>query len=165
MDPAGLDQLAAEDREERQGALARWQAAGSGAVAALVAGLEHPHWRVRAAAAGLLDHVADERCAEPLTRALRDPVAAVRRNAVHAIGCQRCKPAPLALDTVAELIDRAIRDPSIRVRRAAAHQLGCQRPDGRAAEALRGILAGSRDAKLLGIARWALGVQERAPLG
>ena len=56
----------------------------------------------------LLDHLADERCVEPLRQALNDPSPHVRRNAVHSLGCQRCKLAPLPMDVVGLLIERSI---------------------------------------------------------
>ena len=44
----------------------------------------------------LLDHHADERCLPGLVRLLDDPVAAVPgAYALHSLGCQPCKPAPL----------------------------------------------------------------------
>src|SRR5438874_1153451 len=89
-------------------------------IGALSDGLSHSHWKVRAWCAELMDHFGDDRCVEPLSRALRDPVARVRSAAVHAISCQRCKGLPLKTDVVAHLVDRALNDPSIRVRRKAA---------------------------------------------
>src|SRR5207244_4049857 len=109
--------------------------------------------------AGLMDHLGDDRCIEPLQRALNDPIAAVRRLAVHAIGCQACKRTPLQADIVSLLIDRARSDTSLRVRRAAVHMLGLQPYDARAAQALAAILAQEMDAGLLSRARFALGLQ------
>ena len=39
--------------------------------------------------------------------ALNDPVPYVRDMALHALGCQRCKPEPLAVDTLDIIILRA----------------------------------------------------------
>jgi HEAT repeat protein len=130
--------------------------AGRDALEALVAGLAHPHPDVRKWSAALLDHHADGRCLPGLVALLADPVAAVRRHALHSLGCQPCKPAPLPLDVVPLLLERARSDRSVRVRRAAVHQLGCQPPDGRAAEALRQLAGADADAKLRRIARWGL---------
>lgn len=131
-------------------------AAGSGAVEDALAGLKHPNWRVRRWCAAFMDHYGDERCADALLQALRDRSAAVRRNAVHALGCQPCKQAPLGCDIVGPIADRALHDSSVQVRRVAAHMLGLQGYTEVAAVALRRILASSSDAKLLSNARWAL---------
>ncbi len=112
--------------------------------------------QVRAAAAGLLDHWADQSCVGPLTRALSDPSARVRRNAVHSLGCQACKIAPLDVDTVGLLVQRALQDSSIRVRRVSVHQIGLQPYDARAVSALKEILARESDAGLLSRAEFAL---------
>ena len=130
--------------------------AGEQALDALVAGLAHRNSRVRQWCAALLDHHADERCVPGLLRLLEDPVAAVRRHALHSIGCQPCKPSPLAIDAVPLLLDLATRDPSVRVRRAAAHLLGCQPPDARAAAGLRLVAGQDPDDKVRRNAHWAL---------
>lgn len=135
--------------------------AGPSAMVAILRGLEQPDWRVRRWCAALLDHHGNDRALEGLSRALNDPVAAVRRLALHAIGCQACKATPLQFDLIGPLHQRALRDPSIRVRRAAAHMLGNQPPDPRATEALGATLSEERDAKLQGIGRWALARQRR----
>jgi len=129
---------------------------GAAALDALVEGLSHSDWRVRKQCAGLMDHLGDDRCVEPLRRTLNDPIAGVRRLAIHALGCQPCKAAPLAADIVSLLIERALSDPSIRVRRVAVHMLGLQPYDGRAVEALETTLAQETDPGLLSRARYAL---------
>jgi HEAT repeat protein len=129
---------------------------GASALDALVQGLSHPDWRVRKNCAGLMDHLGDDRCVEPLRRALNDPIEGVRRLAIHALGCQPCKAAPLAADIVGLLIERALSDPSIRVRRVAAHMLGLQAHDARAVEALETILGQETDPGLLSRAEFAL---------
>jgi HEAT repeat protein len=130
--------------------------AGARALDALVAGLAHPHPKVRQWCAALLDHHADERCVPGLLRLLRDPVAGVRRHALHCIGCQPCKPSPLPIDAVPLLLELTTSDPSVRVRRAAAHMLGLQPPDARAAAGLRLVAGRDPDAKVRSNARWAL---------
>jgi HEAT repeat protein len=119
-------------------------------------GLDDADPRVRAVAAGLLDHWADQSCVGPLTKALSDPSARVRRNAVHALGCQACKLAPLDVDSVGLLIEKALGDSSIRVRRVSVHQIGLQPHDPRAIEALEKILARESDAGLRSRAEFAL---------
>jgi hypothetical protein len=137
--------------------------AGSAARDAVVRGLTHPHPRVRQWCAALLDHHADEESVPELLRLLDDPVAAVRRHALHSLGCQPCKPAPLRIDVVPLLCARARLDASVRVRRAATHLLGCQPPDVRAVAVLRALAAGDADPKVRRIAHWALAQQtERA---
>jgi HEAT repeat protein len=129
---------------------------GVSALDALVEGLSHPNWRVRKNCAGLMDHLGDDHCIEPLRRVLNDPIVGVRRLAVHALGCQPCKPAPLPADIIGLLLERALSDPSIRVRRVAVHMLGLQPYDARAVEALQAILDQETDPKLLSRARYAL---------
>lgn len=117
--------------------------------------------KVRAHAVSLLDHLADDRCVDPLRQALSDPSPLVRRHAVHSIGCQQCKLKPLEVDIVGLLVERALTDKSIRVRRVAVHQLGLQPKDARAASALQAILNQDDDPKLRSRAEFALQNQSR----
>jgi len=133
---------------------------GARAVATLVAGAAHRSPKVRAACIALMDHLADERCCKSLEHALHDASPLVRRHAVHAVGCQRCKVRPLPIDVVGVLIERVLCDSSQRVRRVAAHQLGLQPHDARAIKALTGVIAESRDAGLVSRARHALSLQQ-----
>ena len=133
---------------------------GSRAIATLVAGAAHSRPRVRAACVALMDHLADERCCKSLEHALHDASPLVRRHAVHAVGCQRCKVQPLSIDVVAALIERALNDSSPRVRRVAVHQLGLQRRDARAIQVLKIVIAESQDAGLVSRATHALGLQQ-----
>lgn len=130
--------------------------AGEAAIDDILDGLSHSNWRIRRWCAAFMDHYADDRCVEALIRALDDPIADVRRYAVHSIGCQPCKTAPLKVDVVGLLIARIMNDSSLRVRRVAAHMLGCQAPDKRAVKALKAILQQETDNKLLSNAKWAL---------
>jgi HEAT repeat protein len=155
--PAAVEQLATV--EGWRAAYPQLDEAGPAAREAVVRGLVHPHPRVRQWCAALLDHHADERCVPALLRLLDDPVAGVRRHALHSLGCQPCKPAPLRIDVVPLLLRRATQDTSVRVRRAAAHLLGCQPPDGRAAAGLRALAAGDPDPKVRRNAQWALAQQ------
>lgn len=129
---------------------------GAAVLDALVEGLSHTNWRVRKGCAGLMDHLGDERCVEPLRRALQDPIVGVRRLAIHALGCRPCKTDPLRADIVGLLIERALSDPSIRVRRVAVHMLGLQPRESRAMDALQAIVEGESDPRLLSRARYAL---------
>ncbi len=156
-----VESLSADDFATRHAAADRLFGQGRAALDAILGGMAHPNPKVRSHCVGLLDHLADARCVEPLRVALRDPVADVCRHAVHSISCQRCKPAPLKMDVTGHLIERALTDPSVRVRQVAAHALGHQAPDPRAVAALRTILRGHSNAKLLSRARYSLDQHER----
>jgi HEAT repeat protein len=122
----------------------------------VVNGFDHENADVRKWCVALMDHHATTACVDPLIDTLEDPKTAVRRHAVHSIGCQSCKDDPLDIDIIGLLIERADRDASIRVRRAAAHMLGNQSPDQRAEQFLTDLLKNAGDEKLRRNARWAL---------
>jgi HEAT repeat protein len=82
----------------------------------LVAGLRHPNPRVRYDCLELLDHLADDSCLMPMIAATADPVPRVRRVAVHALGCRRCKPEMLCDDLMTVFEPIALADPAWRVR-------------------------------------------------
>jgi HEAT repeat protein len=69
--------------------------------------------------------------------ATRDPVPRVRRMAVHAVGCLRCKPAPVCHDLNSTFLPIAENDPVWRVRREAVISVA-QQP---ASELSRTVLA------------------------
>jgi HEAT repeat protein len=157
----GLREEQADELVSRLQTVAGWRvafprldAAGPAVAGALMRGLAHPHPRVRQWCAALLDHHADSRCVPGLVGLLDDPVAAVRRHAVHSLGCQPCKAAPLAVDVVDLLLERIRRDPSVRVRRVAVHLLGCQPADPRALAALTSLATGDPDPRIRRVARW-----------
>jgi HEAT repeat protein len=91
----------------------------------LLEGLKHTEPPVRYNCAVALDHVADERCTKPLRELLNDPVARVRRAALHSLSCDACKVSPLphSNDLTEILTEMALTDPSIRVRREAVNSL------------------------------------------
>ena len=121
-------------------------ARGRAAIGALLGGLGHSDAKVRAACALLLDHVADDRCIEPLLQAMRhDTNGAVRRCAMHALVCDGCKECPLNTDVVGALIESAQEDRSRAVRRRAVFYLSQQRPDARTGPALAALLVGEAD--------------------
>jgi hypothetical protein len=124
----------------------------------LLLGLENSKPKVRADCAGALDHFADERCAEPLTRLLSDPVPKVRRMALHSLSCDACKPVPLEVtgDLVARLIEMTLHDSSIRVRRAALGNLGASCADPRALQVLDEIVSSESDVEMVRCAKWIL---------
>lgn len=151
-----VQRLGSPQWEVRHEAASRLRALGDAALDAMIAGMSHPNWRVRHGCADLMDHLADQRCTEPLLRLLNDPFASVRRLALHALGCQRCKACPLNADVVAHLIEQIQRDRSMRVRCVAVHMLGCQPADDRARQLLETLLETETDPKLLSRARWSL---------
>lgn len=135
-------------------ALARAEQRGMNVV---IAGLRHVDPRVRRGCAGFMDHQGTDLCVPMLREVARhDPVPAVRREAVHALGCERCKPSPLHTDGTAFLIERALEDASLKVRREAVSGLSMLQPDERAASALHTILAQDTDRDLLRLAHRAL---------
>ena len=119
-----VETLGSESWPTRRDAYSSLRKSGTDATDALLEGLKHPNAQIRKSCAALLDHVADERCAIPLAKALKDPIMDVRRHALHALVCDRCKTVPLDIDTVGLVTECALTDPSIRVRRKATTQLG-----------------------------------------
>ena len=103
-DSSDVELLGAQDLAVRARAFDSLTAAGPASVDALIAGARHANWRVRRGCADLMDHLADDRCAEALVRLLHDPVAAVRLIAIHALGCQ--PPDPRAAVFLQRLLER-----------------------------------------------------------
>jgi HEAT repeat protein len=96
--------------------------------ASVVGGLSDRNPRVRWWCIQVLDHIPDVRAVYAVVSALHDPVARVRRNAAHALGCVACKPDwDRAVPTAAlqRLRDLAAHDPSEKVRQEAAAALVC----------------------------------------
>jgi HEAT repeat protein len=97
-----------------------------------------------------MDHIADERCVEPLKGLLEDNVPRVRAAALHSLSCEACKVTPLPVpgDLIEILIVKANTDPSIRVRRAAVGSLveACSNP--RVAKALTELETRETDADI-----------------
>ena len=93
--------------------------------AALISGLDHPNAKVRWWCLQLMDHLANESYLEPILTKLSDPVAKVRRHAIHALSCGVCKPnrQPLAVRIEAALLQGLETDPDHRVREEAREGL------------------------------------------
>ena len=130
---------------------------GKAGVDAAIAGLSDPDPRVRYGAADFMDHHADEDCAEKLREmALHDPVPYVRDVALHALGCQRCKPEPLAVDTLDITILRAKTEESWKKRRGAVWTLAQRNMDPGVKETLQYVAENDPDPRVVEAARWGL---------
>lgn len=159
MDKSTFDwiaELGAKDHAKRSAARTALQKLGPNVAPALVAGLEHENWRVRSNSAELLDHFADPQSAAPLAAALQDPIADVRRHALHSLICDRCKTAPLDVDSVGLVVERAFDDPSVRVRRRAVTTLAVMPTQDPRIETALEELCQDSDALLRKKAHWAL---------
>jgi HEAT repeat protein len=129
-------------------ALARPGFAEAG-LAAAIAGLSDPNPRVRQGAAAFMDHHADDTCVPKLTdMALRDPVPYVRSTALHALGCQRCKPEPLDVDLLPILAHVATTDERWKARRGAVWSLAQLVPDPRVREVLQYVVEHDPDSRV-----------------
>jgi hypothetical protein len=81
------------DTPEKHATIVALREAVEDAKPALLAGLDHPAWRVRHGCLVVLDHTdVDEETLARTVRALSDPHRKVRRAAMHLLGCARCKP-------------------------------------------------------------------------
>ena len=101
---------------------------GDDAFAAMVSGVSDRNARVRWWCIQVLDHIPDVRAIEAIASALDDPVARVRRNAAHALGCVACKPdwnGAVSVASFERLTQVAANDPNEKVRREAAATLIC----------------------------------------
>jgi HEAT repeat protein len=136
-----IERLGGRDWRDVGAAVETLRRAGAVGREAAVRGLlHHPDARVRRGCADFMDHHGDDDCVPALVHAAQyDPIAYVRRVAVHSLGCQRCKVAPLATDFVNFLIERIAAEPNVRARREAVYALGQQCPDDRTRAALHGL--------------------------
>jgi hypothetical protein len=160
---AQAERLGDEDWSIILDARAMLRRAGDAGIAAVIWGLSHTEARVRRGCAGFLDHHATDACVGPLRRlALHDQAPTVRRTAVHAVTCQRCKPATLTGDLVGLLVQVARADPNWHVRDEAIGGLRHPPPDLRAVTALERILRTETDPRLRSQAHHALKHQDPA---
>jgi len=149
--------LGSRTRRVRAAAGVRLESLGKAGVAAAVAGLSDPDPRVRCGAADFMDHHAGEDCVEKLRdMALHDPVPYVRDVALHALGCQRCKPEPLAVDPLDILLLRAKTETSWKRRRGAVWSLAQRNTDPGVKEALESLAAHDPDPRVADAARGGL---------
>ncbi len=122
---------------------------GSAALPAVKAGLLHGNWRVRRGCVVYFDHVAGLDALEQVIPLLHDPKSDVRRWAVHALACDRCKAGENPLDVEPYLVERALHDESLRVRKNAVISLAYLRPpDPRGVQVFQHALATETDTKL-----------------
>jgi HEAT repeats len=97
----------------------------------------HPNPRIRWQCLTLLDHLdGDDSIPVFVGALLLDPVPRVRRHALHALSCDRCKTAPLCVDVVSVVGECLRNDDNAKVRRQARAILARYLPDERAARAL-----------------------------
>lgn len=145
------EELVAEfaNASNRMPAFLALYARGVEALPAVRKGLQHADWHIRHWSAIVADNLADEDTIRALLPLLHDPRPEVRGWAVHSLACERCKPAPAAVDVVPLLLERIERDPSVKVRRQAAAMLAHHRaPDPRVLPVFTQIAAEDADAKL-----------------
>ena len=127
--------------------------------AEIVSALEHPNPRVRCDCLAMLDHLADESSVVAMIAATSDPVPRVRRMAVHALGCQRCKPSALSSDLNAIFVPIAEGDPAWRVRREAVISIVQQPADECSGAVLARLADHDPHALVRQQAAWALRIQ------
>jgi HEAT repeat protein len=164
-----IELLGSQDREEQYEAYKALFAQGQTVLDDAVRGLKHANPKVRRWCADLMDHLADDRCVLPLIGLLEDEAPRVRRQAVHSLACQRCKPTPLQADLTATLVEIALNDPSLKVRSEAVFGLSFQAPDVRIVAALERIIGEFADVQplaksqrlLVKGARWSLKHQKQ----
>lgn len=121
---------------------------GAAVLPAVRLGMGHAHWKVRRGAAAVVDHIYDVDTLHRLVLLTHDPKKKVRRAAVHALGCDRCKGGVNPIDAIPHLTRSAREDKAISVRRLAVLMLAIQAPEKRIARFLRKILATENDAKI-----------------
>ena len=100
---------------------------GSRAVPSLRHGLQHPEHLVRVGCCIVLDHVYDDSCLPSLIKNLNHPYPDVRKWALHALACDRCKkpvcrPAENLIHAPANRL--LLYDPERKVRQMSAGMLG-----------------------------------------
>jgi HEAT repeat protein len=129
-------------------------------VAAMMrAALSHPDPWARRSCLSFLDHYANDESAAVFAAALADPVATVRKHALHGLACERCRVTELPVpQVVPELVRVLAHDASPDVRQGAVPILfGLQARDPRARPALaRAAAAADPDPLVRTAARAAL---------
>lgn len=95
-----VNALAARDWKKHEEEWKVLRDGGRATLSAMKQAFTHGDWRVRRECAAYMDHHADNTCVPVLLKALKDPNQKVRRNAIHSLSCDRCKPAPLISDVI-----------------------------------------------------------------
>lgn len=132
---------------------------GDAVFRALVRGLEHKNPNVRFTCIQIMDHVGDDRIIEPVSRMLYDWAPRVRKQALHALTCEKCKSTPLCpLPTTVldAFVDLALHDPNVNVRMSAVKALGSLPATTQSIEALQSVLKMDREPKVQQAAQQAL---------
>jgi HEAT repeat protein len=143
-----VNALSSTDWKKRDEELKILREGGRATLSAMKQAFTHGDWRVRRECAAYMDHFADNTCVAVLLRALKDPNQKVRRNAIHSLSCDRCKPAPLISDVIPQIMDVVENDRSPRVRRSALGLLIGRMPEPRVAALLHKIAASEPDRKM-----------------
>jgi len=126
------------DWSARRSAMEALAAAGPDSLQVALEALSDPNPELRSAALRFIDHHATDACVPQLSQvAQNDPDPVVRRLAVHALICERCKPSPLQLDPLPVLLDAFRKDPNRRVRFSAAQSFRPYRDRPEVQEAFR----------------------------
>lgn len=140
--------------EGREATILALRHGGESAKPALLRGLKHPAWRVRHGCLRVLDHtIIDDPTRDAVFKALKDPHRKVRRAAMHALGCEVCKPEGYCgiegVDLEAVWLEIARNDRSSTIRALATGALRWQfsRAE-RVEETLRDILANDDNAEV-----------------
>ncbi len=161
-----VEQLCVRDPTISIPAICALQQAGPIVIPALLAGLQHPHTKVRRNCVDVIDHGGyggDARCSEALLPLLSDRIPHIRRAVWHTLFCERCRdeskcevsPA-VELDQVALLIAIGVHDPNLKLRRQLVDDLRRNMSDPRVRQALEKILRAETDPEILAGAQHAL---------
>lgn len=144
-----VERLADSDHHMADEAEHQLLAEGAAGIQAVIAGMAHLNSRVRRSCADFMDHHGDDRCFLGLVeRSLHDPVPKVRRRAVHALGCDRCKVSPLSADRIPVLMSVIRNDPNKWVRYEAIWALNTSKNDERYYPLLHEVLDAEIDRDL-----------------
>jgi HEAT repeat protein len=139
----------APDWQVREAARKALKVASLAALPALERRLNDRRWQVRRHIAQLLDNALDDTNVHVLLKALKDPNAIVRRNALHSLTCEDCKTEGCwTVDMTGVLLDIVKTDRSPRVRVAAIAYLSHRPPQQRIVETLRQVGSTSDHARV-----------------
>lgn len=112
------------------------------------AAVSHPNPKIRWQCLQLLDHIANDTAYETFVNALRDQVVRVRKHALHALSCDRCKEEPMCADVVGPISEVALHDSNENLRLSAVRELVLRFADPRARRTL-GRVAGADSSQVV----------------